>query len=87
MTALDDLTTVLEVACLTEDRSDQEQDAMLRVAAKADSQLNAQVVTNKRDGGASRLYEMVAETRDGPPRTNAKTAAKLEAQAQRWETR
>lgn len=85
MTALDDLTRVVELACLTADRDDQEQDAMLRVAAKADTALNKLAVTNRRTGGASRLYRMVAESRDGNPRVNAKTATKLELQARRWE--
>jgi hypothetical protein len=87
VTALDDLTTLLELACLTEDRTDREQDAMLRVAAKVDTQANALTVTNRRSGPASRMYFEVAQTRDPdqPTRMNAKTADKLRAQAERWD--
>lgn len=91
MTALDDLATVVALACNVEDRTDSEQDALLRCAAKCDSGLNALVVTNQREGPPSRLYLEVGSTRvlvdDQRDRRNAKTAEKLEAQAQRWETR
>ena len=87
MTALDDMTRVLEVACLTADRSNEEQDAMLRVAARLDQQANALTVTNRRQGWAQRSYRLVAETReDEPSRVNAKTLAKLDEQADRWNT-
>jgi hypothetical protein len=86
VTALDDLETVLDLAALTEDRSDREQDAMLRVAAKIDAERNAPTVTNRRTGPASDLYSVVADSRDGEPRINAKTAARLRAQADRWNT-
>ena len=87
MTALDDLETVLSLAMLTEDRTDKEQDAMLRVAAKIDAERNALVVTNHRTGPASRLYPEVGHTRDPywPHRMNAKTAEKLRVQADRWD--
>lgn len=89
MSALDDLRTLVELACLTEHRTDAEQDALLRVAAKADTAANALVVTNRREGPAWRLYRHVGETRvmeDGDkPRGNAKTLAKLDAQADRWD--
>ena len=85
MTAVDDLTAVLEVAMLTEDRSDREHDAMLRVAASVDRKLNALVVTNKRQGRASHLYRDVAYSRDGDPRTKADLLDKLDKQAERWE--
>lgn len=41
MAALDDLETVLQVACLTEDRSPVEQRALLRVAVKIEAARNA----------------------------------------------
>lgn len=89
MTALEDQRVVVLLACETEHRSDAEQDALLRVAARADGQANADVVTNARTGPAWRLYRTVEETRnphDGDrPRANAKTLAKLDAQADRWE--
>ena len=89
MTVLDDLETVLSLAMLTEDRTDKEQDAMLRVAAKIDAERNALVVTNHRTGPASRLYSEVARScnPDRPPRMNAKTAEKLRVQADRWDDR
>lgn len=87
MTALDDLETVLSLAMLTEDRTNQEQDAMLRVAAKIDAERNAMVVTNHRTGLASRLYARVARScnPDRPHRMNTKTAEKLRVQADRWD--
>lgn len=89
MTAVDDLILVVGLACEAEGRSDKEQDALLRVAASVDAKANALVVTNHRHGTASRLYSLVAKTRGfgGRSRHNAKTADKLEAQAQRWEHR
>jgi hypothetical protein len=91
VTALDDQCIVLLLACETEHRSDAEQDALLRVAAKADAQANADVVTNRRQGPAWRLYRFVEDTRilhDGDrPRGNAKTLSKLDAQADRWDSR
>jgi hypothetical protein len=89
VTAVDDLTLVVGLACEAEARSDKEQDALLRVAASVDAKANALVVTNQRHGPASRLYALVAETRGfgGRPRHNTKTLEKLEAQAQRWEHR
>lgn len=89
MTAVDDLALVVGLACEVEDRSDKEQDALLRVAASVDAKANALVVTNKRHGPASRLYLAASSTRGfgGRPRHNVKTLAKLEAQADRWEHR
>lgn len=89
MSAAENLAVVLDLACLTEDRTNQEQDALLRVAARVDAQRNALVGTNKRTGPASRLYFVVAQTRDAeqPTRSNAKTASKLAEQAARWDAR
>jgi hypothetical protein len=89
VTILDDQRAVIELACLTEHRSNAEQDALLRVAAKAEAAANALVVTNKRSGPAWRLYDFVEETRcleDGDrPRAVAKLAAKLREKADRWD--
>jgi len=45
---LDDLVTVIRLACMTEDRSDTEQKALLRLARKADKEWNAMTVTNRK---------------------------------------
>lgn len=90
MSAVDDLALAVGLACLTEDRDDREQDALLRLAARVDTQRNALTVTNRREGPASRLYLAVSATRAphaGPGRANTKTAVKLAAQAERWERR
>lgn len=85
MTAINDLTLLVELACLTEDRTDHEQDALLRVAASVDRKANALVVTNRRSGPPSSLYERVAGTRvGGSPRINPKVQASLRQQALRW---
>lgn len=88
MTALDDQRVAILLACETEHRSDAEQDALLRVAARVDAQANAGTVTNRRAGEPSRLYRTVEETRvlhdDDTPRANTKTLTKLDAQAERW---
>lgn len=91
MTAHEDLDVVVRLAMLTEDRSNQEQDALLRVAARLDAAANRVTTTNHRTGPASRLYAEAEATRvlvdDQRPRANAKTAAKLEEGALRWEAR
>lgn len=51
MSALDDLASVVELACLTEDRTDGEQRALLRVARRIDQDTNANVVGNHRYWG------------------------------------
>lgn len=48
MTTTDDLTTVIRLACLTKDRADNEQRALLRVARKVDQEVNANVTGNHR---------------------------------------
>lgn len=53
MTARDDLATVVEMACLTEDRSDAEQRALLRVARRVDEDTNANTVGNHHWWGAN----------------------------------
>ena len=62
MTALDDLTVAVELACLTEDRTDAEQRALLRVARRIDEDRNANVVGNRwawgdRAGGMSSVVQ------------------------------
>lgn len=70
MTGADDLTAVIHLACLIEDRTDNEQRALLRVARKVDQEINANVIGNHRmwsvggDTGAVRLLpesNLVAE--------------------------
>lgn len=51
MTVADDVTSVIMLACLTEDRTDAEQRAMLRVARSVDSEMNANVSGNHRMWG------------------------------------
>ncbi len=46
MTTATDLALVVEMACLTEDRTRAEQAALLRVAARRDSAINRQTVAN-----------------------------------------
>lgn len=55
MSRLDDRETVLRLALLIEDRTNQEQLAMLREAVSIDDEKNSQVVTNKRWRGSERL--------------------------------
>lgn len=50
---LADLVAVVELASLTEDRSDAEQHALLRISAKVDNELNAAVARNDRVGPPS----------------------------------
>lgn len=65
MSVVRDLRTVIELACLTEGRSNAEQLALLRVALRVDLDANKLTVTNGRDRteAASRLVEMVHDTR------------------------
>lgn len=76
VSAPDDLEAVIRLACLTEDRTDAEQRAMLRVARKLDAERNANVTGNHRMWGVyagstsaqlqrpmSRLEQLVEETR------------------------
>lgn len=89
MTTLDDQRTVLLLACQVEGRSDAEQDALLRVAARADAAANAATGTDHRRGPAWRLYRHAEATRalaDGDrPRADPRVLAKLDAQADRWD--
>lgn len=89
MTVLDDLLEVVRLAMLTEDRSDREQDALLRTCARIEAEANRDTVTNRRKGRAIRVYRPAEATRvltdDDRPRLKAKVAAKLDAAAERWE--
>lgn len=51
MTVRDDLEAVVRLACLIEDRTDQEQRSLLRTARKVDDQSNRNVVGNRRMWG------------------------------------
>lgn len=46
MSALDQLALVVRLACLTEDRDNTEQKALLAVAERVDKEWNAQTITN-----------------------------------------
>lgn len=90
MTALDDMTLVVELACLTEDRTDEEQRALLRVAARLDREANRFTTTNRRSGPASRLTRLVHDTRElvddqRPVGLKAGELEKLEAHAALWD--
>lgn len=88
MTALDDLISIIDLAILTEYRSDDEQRALLRAATSVQRKANSLAVTNKRTGPAVRRYDEVRATRDpesGKPLGNDEHATKLEDQARRWE--
>lgn len=89
MTVHEDLVEVVRLAFLTEDRSDREQDALLRVCARLDTAANRVTVTNRREGPASRLYVEAETTRvlvdDQTPRAKTKDLRRLEAGAMRWE--
>lgn len=85
MSAVDDLAVVVALALDTEKtRTHAEQAALLRVAAKVDAAKNALTVTNRRSGPASRLFSLVAGAQT-PSWADAKTASRLEAQADRWD--
>ncbi len=64
MSRADDLAMVIALACLIEDRTNQEQLALLRVATRVDNERNAVIVTNRRTGPPSELASHVRETRD-----------------------
>lgn len=100
MTALDDLRAVIGLACLTEDRSDDEQRALLRVAARVDNECNALTTTNPRCtriasrlrglGPATQFAALVDSTRvldvgQKPVALPAKKLAQLERRAAEWE--
>lgn len=63
MTKNADLAVVVRLACETEDRSDAEQSALLRVAARVDREHNKRTVTNPLwgpDGPTGPLSDLVA---------------------------
>lgn len=57
MTVRDDLETVVNLACLIEDRTDNEQRALLRVARRVDKESNANVIRNRRMWGAQAGFD------------------------------
>lgn len=66
MSALTDLRCLIELASLTEDRTDGEQRALLRLALRVDLDANKLTVTNRRDRTepAWRLVGVVLGTRE-----------------------
>lgn len=66
MSVLADLRSVIELACLTEDRSDNEQRALLRMALRCDLDSNKLTVTNHRDRTqpAQRLLALAYQSRE-----------------------
>lgn len=66
MSVVRDLRATIELACLTEDRTNEEQRALLRMALRADNQANKLTVTNGRDRTepAWRLLALVYSTRE-----------------------
>lgn len=90
MSNLDDLRTVIELACLTEDRADAEQKALLNLAVKVDQDANRLTTTNKRQGDAWRLHRMVEGTRElidrqQPVIIKAALREKLDRRADLWD--
>lgn len=90
MSALDDLRSVIELACNVEDRSDDEQRALLRVAVKTDNEANKLTVSNRRQGPAWRLHEIAESTRvladdEKPISVADKDRAKLDRRADEWD--
>lgn len=63
MTRLDDLEAVVQLAFVTEDRTDAEQRALLRVCDDIDRQRNKQTVVRTNYTGTSRLYDEAQATR------------------------
>jgi hypothetical protein len=87
---LDDLRAVIELACLTEDRSNDEQKALLRLAVKCDREANRLTATNNRTGEAWRLHRLVEGTREliddqKPVVLKADVRAKLDQKADNWD--
>lgn len=66
MSVLTDLRAVIELACLTEDRTDAEQRSLLALAMKADNEANRLTTTNSRPRTepAWRLLSLVYSTRE-----------------------
>ncbi len=67
MTKLEQLRLVIELACLTEDRTKAEQTALLAIAHRADSDANAQVSNNSVLRG---VIPSECTYRPGPPETH-----------------
>lgn len=64
MTRLDDLEMVVQLAMLTEDRTDAEQRALLRVCDDIDKERNKLTVVRTNHTGTSRLYDEAQESRE-----------------------
>lgn len=67
MSVHDDIALVVQLACLTEDRTNQEQLALLRIARKADNDANKNTVGNHRmwgiGAGSKRAERQIPESR------------------------
>lgn len=67
MSVHEDMAMVIQLACLTEDRTNQEQLALLRVARKADNDANKNVTGNDRmwgmHAGSTRAERQLPESR------------------------
>lgn len=61
MSALDDLETIVLLACEIDDRTAQEQRALLRIAVNVERERNARTVRNRRQGDACRLVDVVEQ--------------------------
>ena len=90
MSNLDDLRIVIELACLTEDRSDAEQRALLASAVRCDNEANKLTTGNRRDGPAWRLHREVEGTRELVDSQKAvvlkaEVRAKLDRRADNWD--
>lgn len=58
----DQLALVVELACVTEDRTNDEQRALLRVAAKVDAERRKETVTNPPEWRVQPYLEQLADT-------------------------
>lgn len=66
MSAQSDLAAVIALACETEDRTLEEDRALLRLAIHHDNDCNKLTTTNRREGPASRLVAEVLATSQHP---------------------
>lgn len=92
MSVVRDLRSLIELACLTEDRANDEQRALLRMALRADNEANKLTVTNGRDRSepAWRLVSLVYSTRElvddqKPVSLKADIEARWLAHVEAWE--
>lgn len=91
MTKLDDLETVVRLACLIEDRAPTEQRALLNVAASVEQERNATTTRNLRARWGEPPCLLVEEAdasynpgKDRPVRLSSALRAKLERRRAHW---